>query len=127
MVVLKSLGLISLGATLGAGLRYMLSISLNHWFKSFAFGTLIANCMGCFLMGLCLAVFAHYPNLNSHWKIMIITGFLGSFTTFSSFAGEVYEYLSTDNWLNALQVIGLHLVGGLFFTALGVACWKALH
>lgn len=93
--------LISVGAVTGAIARWLLSLWLNPIFTSFAFGTLIANWTGCLLIGIAM-------------------GFLGSFTTFSSFSVELSEKLLTGKWLEFSLTLGLHLVGGILLTVMGI-------
>ena len=106
---------ISLGAVLGAISRWQLSVWFNGFLSQFAFGTLLANLLGCFLIGIVIGL-----HLNDGQKLLFITGFLGSFTTFSSFSLEVSEKLLTEKYYQALSVIGLHLIGGILCTVLGI-------
>ncbi|WP_077478146.1 CrcB family protein, partial [Rodentibacter trehalosifermentans] len=76
---------ISGGAVLGALGRWALTHSLNPIFSIFALGTLLANLIGCFVVGILMAFFWQYPQVNGLWKLFLVTGFLGAFTTFSSF------------------------------------------
>lgn len=126
MNILQSIGLVSIGAAFGASSRYLISLVLNPLVSTLAFGTLIANYLGCFLIGLFVAIFAYYPEISPAWKALLITGFLGSLTTFSSFSAEVYEYLASDKWLISLEIIGLHVIGGLLCTALGFFVWRMI-
>lgn len=111
---------VSSGAVLGALGRWGFGLWLNPVFSAFAFGTLIANLVGCFLIGILMAIFWQFPQVNGLWKLFLVTGFLGAFTTFSSFSSEVMELFMSDKWLSGLGVILAHLVGGLFCTALGI-------
>lgn len=120
MPFLSSLLWISSGAVLGACLRWGLGLLLNPWFTAFSFGTLIANYLGSFIIGVLFAVFLFIPQLSEAWKLFLVTGFLGSLTTFSSFSIEV-----VNNFLNgklgiALGLIAAHVIGSLLFTLLGL-------
>ena len=106
---------ISLGAVLGAISRWQLGVWFNGFLSQFAFGTLLANLLGCFLIGIAIGL-----HLIDGQKLLFITGFLGSFTTFSSFSLEVSEKLLTEKYYQALSVIGLHLIGGILCTVLGI-------
>lgn len=117
---------ISIGAAFGACSRWGLGILLNPLFNTFAFGTLIANYLGCFLMGIILMLFSHFPEINPEWRHMIITGFLGSLTTFSAFSGEVIENVLQHRYLPALSIASLHLFGCFLCTILGVLCWNLI-
>ena len=111
--------LISLGAILGALSRWQLGIWLNPLFSSMAVGTLVANLLGCFLIGIALGL-----NLSESHRLLFITGFLGSFTTFSAFSAEVSQALLQQKWLNALMVFSLHTFSGFMATLLGIGLMK---
>ena len=116
----QSIFLVSAGAAIGASLRWGLGLWLNSLFSSLAFGTLVANFIGCFLMGILVAVFWMFPQFSSEWRLFLVTGFLGALTTFSSFSGEVIELFFKEEWGNGLFVLVSHLVGCLIFTVLGI-------
>lgn len=116
----QSIFLISAGAAIGASLRWGLGLWLNSLFSSLAFGTLVANFIGCFLMGILLAAFWTFPQVSPEWRLFLVTGFLGALTTFSSFSGEVIELFFKEEWGNGLFVLVSHLVGCLIFTVLGI-------
>lgn len=124
--MLQAMLCISCGAILGALGRWGLTYSFNSLFSTFAFGTLLVNLIGCFLIGMLMALFGQYPQVNDLWKLFLVTGFLGAFTTFSSFSIEVIELLMSDKWFNALGVITFHLMGGLISTTLGILLYKLL-
>lgn len=107
--------LISLGAVMGALLRWGIGLLLNPLFSSVAFGTLIANWLGCFLIGIAMGL-----SLGDKQKLLFITGFLGSFTTFSSFSAELSEKLLVGKYSEAAFTLGLHLLGGVLLTILGI-------
>ena len=120
MPVLSSLLWISGGAVLGACLRWSLGLLLNPWFTAFSFGTLIANYLGCFIIGVVFAVFWSFPSLPSEWKLFLVTGFLGSLTTFSAFSIEVVENLLNGKFSIGIGLIAAHVIGSLLFTLLGL-------
>ena len=124
MAIWQSAGLIGIGAALGALLRWGLALWLNPLFAAFAFGTLVANSLGCFLIGIFTALIWQFPQISYEWRLFLITGFLGSLTTFSSFTAEVVEKLFNGQWLNGLEIIFLHLFGCIGFTVLGIGCYK---
>ena len=117
---------VSAGAVLGALGRWGLSQWLNPIFSAFNFGTLFVNFVGCFLIGLLMAFFWQFPQFKGLWKLFLNTGFLGAFTTFSSFSSETIELFMSEKWLNGLVVILLHVTGGLFSTALGLVLYGLL-
>ena len=124
MTIWQSAGLIGIGAALGALLRWGLALWLNPLFAAFAFGTLVANYLGCFIIGILTALIWQFPQISYEWRLFLITGFLGSLTTFSSFTAEVVEKLFIGQWLNGLEIIFLHLFGCIGFTVLGIGCYK---
>lgn len=113
--------LISFGAVLGALSRWQLGVWLNPLISQFAFGTLMANVLGCFLIGIALGL-----NLQESSKLLFITGFLGSFTTFSAFSAEIGEKLLQEKWLNAVGIFLLHNIVGIIATVVGVLLIKIL-
>ena len=116
----QSLILVSTGAAIGASLRWGLGLWLNSLFSTLAFSTLVANFIGCFLMGILVAAFWLFPQFSPEWRLFLVTGFLGALTTFSSFSGEVIELFFKEEWVNGLFVLVSHLVGCLIFTVLGI-------
>jgi CrcB protein len=119
--MLSSLFAISLGAALGAILRWLLSIGLNGLFPTLPPGTLVANLVGGYLIGLALAFFAQQPHLPPEWRLFVITGFLGGLTTFSTFSAEVTTLLQAGRLGWAGAVIATHVLGSLVMTLLGMA------
>lgn len=111
---------IGLGAALGAWARWLLGLLLNPLFVALPLGTLAANVIGGYLVGVAVAIF----HLNTHfplaWKLFAITGFLGGLTTFSTFSAEVVERLLAGQPGLAIGVASLHLAGSLLATYLGL-------
>ena len=122
----QSLILVSTGAAIGASLRWGLGLWLNSLFSTLAFGTLVANFIGCFLMGILVAAFWLFPQFSPEWRLFLVTGFLGALTTFSSFSGEVIELFFKEVWVNGLFVLVTHLVGSLIFTVLGIYFFRLI-
>jgi CrcB protein len=118
--MVTSLLVIGLGAALGAILRWLLSIGLNGLFPALPPGTLAANLIGGYLIGVALAVFAQLPQLPPEWRLFVITGFLGGLTTFSTFSAEVTTHLQAGRLAWALGVIALHVSGSLLMTLAGM-------
>ena len=105
-------------ACAGALLRWGLQLWLNP-LTSVPLGTLTVNLVGGLLIGIAIAVFDALPDLNPAWRLMVITGFLGTLTTFSSFSGEVVGMLTQGRLGLALGTVGLHLGGSLLMTWAG--------
>lgn len=120
MNVFATMIAIGFGAALGANLRWALGLFLNHWFPQLPPGTLAANILGAFLIGLTLAVLAAVPAFPALARPLVITGFLGGLTTFSTFSAEVFNQLSEGRVLWALAGISVHVLGSLVAIALGV-------
>lgn len=119
--MLHSVLAISIGASLGAVTRWMLALWLNTTFPALQYGTLAANLAGGYLIGIAMAVFAHYPHLSPEWRLLIITGFLGGLTTFSTFSAEVATLIQQQRLFLAAVTIGSHLLGSVILTLLGIA------
>ena len=110
---------ICLGACVGALARWRLGLWLNHPGAFMPWGTLAANLIGGYLVGVILA-WAHHADLAPVWRLMLVTGFLGALTTFSSFSAEVVEMMLADRWGQALATVALHLLGSLTMTFVGI-------
>lgn len=109
------------GAGLGALLRWFLGTRLNPLFPTIPLGTLAANLLGGLLVGLAIAWFGRHPGLPPEARLLIITGFLGGLTTFSTFSAEVVTLLARGEYLWGLGAAMAHLLGSLAMTALGLA------
>jgi fluoride exporter len=112
---------ISAGASIGAVLRWLLAGRLNHLFPALPPGTLAANLLGGYLIGVAVAVFANAPQLSPQARLFVVTGFLGGLTTFSTFSAEVVTQLQQGHTPWALATALAHLVGSFALTALGMA------
>jgi CrcB protein len=118
-----SIAAICIGASLGALARWRLGLWLNPATLSAAtlpWGTLAANLVGGYLIGVCVAIFQALPNLDPVWRLALVTGFLGALTTFSSFSAEVVNMLQQGRSILALTTTALHLLGSLLFTWIGI-------
>jgi fluoride exporter len=118
--MLISIGVISLGAALGALLRWYFATRLNATFPQLPPGTLAANILGAYLIGIAMAVFLAFPALSPFWRLLIVTGFLGGLTTFSTFSAEVVTALLDGRSVWALSTIASHVIGSVVMTLLGV-------
>jgi CrcB protein len=114
------------GAALGAWLRWGLGVALNPVFPTVPLGTLAANLIGGYLVGIALAWFLHSGGVPPEWRLFIVTGFLGGLTTFSTFSAEVVTLIMRQQFLWAATTAGLHLAGSLAMTGLGVMTAKHL-
>lgn len=118
---------IGVGAAVGAWLRWGLGLWLNPLFPTLPLGTLTANLLGGYLIGLSIAFFAQQPGLSPEWRLLIITGFLGGLTTFSTFSAEIFTLLSRQQWGWGALSVSLHLAGSVLMTGLGVWTYKVLR
>lgn len=109
------------GAMFGAWLRWWLALRLNALLPVLPFGTLAANLLGGFLVGLAIAFFQRHPGLPPEARLFVITGFLGGLTTFSTFSAEVAGMLQRGDFAWAGATAGAHLFGSLLMTGLGMA------
>jgi fluoride exporter len=125
--MLGSVIAIGSGAALGAVLRWALGLWLNGLFPAVPPGTLMANVVGGYLIGLLMALFAHQVSLPPEWRLFAITGFLGGLTTFSTFSAEVVTLLQQGRPALALGAVGLHVAGSLLATLAGIASYEALR
>ena len=122
---------ICLGACVGALSRWQLGLWLNPSTASVGllpWGTLAANLIGGYLVGVCVGVFQQLSELDPVWRLALVTGFLGALTTFSSFSAEVVAMLQQGRFALAAGTAGLHLLGSLGLTVLGlhtVTLWAA--
>ncbi len=115
---------ICLGACVGALARWGLGLWLNPG-GFIPWGTLSANLIGGYLIGVCVAVFQALPELDPVWRLALVTGFLGALTTFSSFSAEVISLIMQQRYVLSLGLAALHLMGSLALTVLGI--WSAQY
>lgn len=118
---------IGIGAALGAWVRLGLMTWLNTMSPNLPMGTLSANLIGGYLVGFAMAYFIHFPHLTPEWRLVIITGFLGGLTTFSTFSIEVVSMISRGHYNWAVITIAVHLGGSLVMTFLGLQTFKWLQ
>lgn len=111
---------VGLGAALGAWLRWGLGLALNAWFPLIPLGTLAANLIGGYLIGVAITLFHLQANLPPELRLFVITGLLGGLTTFSTFSAEVVSLMQRAEYLWALGAVMLHLLGSLLCTGLGI-------
>jgi CrcB protein len=125
--VLKSILAISLGASLGALLRWWLGLALNGLFPTIPPGTLAANLVGGYVVGLAIAFFGTYSAIAPEWRLLVITGFCGGLTTFSTFSAEIVMLLQQGRTAWALGAAAVHLAGSVLATLAGIATLAVLR
>ncbi len=111
---------VGIGAAVGAWLRWGLGILLNPVFPALPFGTLAANLVGGYLVGVAVAFFSSHAGLPPEARLLVITGFLGGLTTFSTFSAEAVSMISRSEFLLATLHTTAHLGGSLVMTMLGM-------
>jgi CrcB protein len=121
-----SLIAIGIGATLGAWLRWGLGIFLNPLFPTLPLGTLAANLLGGYLMGITLQLFVHHAILAPEVRLAITTGFLGGLTTFSTFSAETVSLLLRKEYFWTLIIMLSHVIGSITMALLGIFTLKLL-
>lgn len=122
---LGAIAAVGIGAALGAWLRWALGGWLNPLVPALPLGTLAANLIGGYLVGLAIAVFGEHAVHAPELRLFVITGFLGGLTTFSTFSAEAVALLARAQygwWM--LHALG-HLAGSIAMTFLGIATWSA--
>lgn len=106
---------------LGCLLRWCLAIFLNRYLPTIPPGTLAANLIGCYIVGMAIAVFTAYPTIAPEWRLFVTTGFCGGLTTFSTFSAETVMLLQSGRAVWALCAVAAHLLGSLLMTFAGIA------
>jgi CrcB protein len=124
--LLGVLAAVGAGAVLGAWLRWLLAYWLNPRLAHLPLGTLAANLVGGYLIGIAIAAFALHPSVSPLWRLLLVTGFLGGLTTFSTFSAESVVLLQGQQWGAALLHVVLHLGGSVLATFAGILTFRAL-
>lgn len=121
----KSILAISIGSSLGALLRWWLALLLNAHFPNIPPGTLAANLIGGYIIGVAVAVFAGSSALAPEWRLLVITGFCGGLTTFSTFSAEIVLLMQQGRMLWAAGAATAHLAGSIVmtFAGIGTVAW----
>lgn len=118
---------IAIGAAIGANLRYGLGIWVaQRYGTAWPYGTFLINLLGCFLIGALLTFTAARQPLHEPLRLLLVTGLLGGFTTFSTFGYESYTLIISGNWLGAALYVTASVVGGLLAVFLGAALVRAI-
>ena len=117
---------VGIGAAIGAWLRWGFSVIWNALNPALPYGTLAANLLGGYLIGLAVGFFDSHPGLPPEWRLLAITGFLGGLTTFSTFSSEALANLMSGDYGWALLHVASHLGGSLLLAGLGLWTYRFL-
>ncbi|WP_158615557.1 fluoride efflux transporter CrcB [Acidipila sp. EB88] len=119
--------LVAVGGGCGSMLRYFIGArAAEHFGPAFPVGTLSINLMACFVIGLVLQFLSLHAEINPEWRFLIATGFIGGFSTFSTFEWEAWSDLASGRYWVGLVYIAVSLVGGLVAVSIGVSAAKTL-
>ena len=114
---------ICFGASTGALLRWLLGLKLNSLLPALPLGTLAANLIGGYVIGVAMAHFATAPAIPAEWRLLIITGFCGGLTTFSTFSAEVVVLLQQGRLALAGGTVAVHVIGSVTMTLVGIGSY----
>src|SRR5882757_1780303 len=117
----RSLLAVAVGGMLGCLMRWFLALILNRYFPTIPPGTLAANLIGCYVVGIALALFTANPALPIEWRLFVTTGFCGGLTTFSTFSAEVVILMQSGRIAWAMGAVAVHLIGSVLMTFAGIA------
>ncbi|WP_294893032.1 fluoride efflux transporter CrcB [uncultured Gilliamella sp.] len=121
--MLKLILAISVGSVAGGLLRWFLSLKLNVIAFTIPLGTLVANLIAGYIIGFAIAFFNH-STLSSEWRLLIITGFCGGLSTFSTFSAEIFNFLQEGRIGWGLTSIAIHVAGSVLMTFLGILTYQ---
>jgi CrcB protein len=112
---------VGIGGALGSLARWVLGMRLNSLLPALPMGTLAANLIAGYVIGLAVAFFAKVPEIPPEWRLFVITGLMGGLSTFSTFSAEVVTQLQQGRLGWAAAEIAIHVCGSLIMTTLGIA------
>ncbi|MCX8640104.1 fluoride efflux transporter CrcB [Gilliamella sp. B3172] len=124
--MLKLILAISVGSVAGGLLRWFLSLKFNLIAFAIPLGTLLSNLIAGYIIGFAIAFFNH-ANLSAEWRLLVITGFCGGLSTFSTFSAEIVNFLQEGRYTLGLTMIAVHVIGSVLMTFLGILSYQILR
>ncbi|MCX8602289.1 MULTISPECIES: fluoride efflux transporter CrcB [unclassified Gilliamella] len=124
--MLKLILAISVGSVAGGLLRWFLSLKFNLIAFAIPLGTLLSNLIAGYIIGFAIAFFNH-ANLSAEWRLLVITGFCGGLSTFSTFSAEIVNFLQEGRYTLGLTMIAVHVIGSVLMTFLGILSYQFLR
>lgn len=124
--MLKLILAISVGSVAGGLLRWFLSLKFNLIAFAIPLGTLLSNLIAGYIIGFAIAFFNH-ANLSAEWRLLVITGFCGGLSTFSTFSAEIVNFLQEGRYTLGLTMIAVHVIGSVLMTFLGIFSYQFLR
>lgn len=124
--MLKLIIAISIGSVAGGLFRWFLSLKLNIIAFAIPLGTLLSNLIAGYIIGFAIAFFNH-SNLSPEWRLLVITGFCGGLSTFSTFSAEIVNFLQEGRIAWGLTTIAIHVIGSVLMTFLGILSYQYLR
>jgi CrcB protein len=123
--MLKAILLVSIGGAIGSSMRYITSYFMQKWLaQNFPWGPFVATLLGCLLIGVLMGYYSKSPLNNNDYRLLLVTGFCGGYTTFSAFALENYNLWQQGNTTAAIVYIAISVIGGLVAVFSGFALSK---
>ena len=118
---------IAVGSATGGLLRWSLGLRLDAAFAQVPLGTLCSNLLAGYVIGLAIAGFATAPGISPEWRLLLVTGFCGGLSTFSTFSAEVVALLQRGQAGWAAGAIAIHVAGSVLATLAGIGTWHWLR
>ena len=119
--------IIGIGGFFGAITRYGVALWIGQrWGRSFPLGTFVINVSGSFFIGLLMSLFTERFMVNPHWRLMLVVGFLGAYTTFSTFEYETGALVKDGEWMIAMLNVVASVIAGFVALKLGEAIAKSI-